>query len=309
MKGVYRKCSVEELRAKLAIFKRLQSVGLDAKIRFTEKIIDMGLVHGKSAVMFSGGKDSTVLLDILLKKKPEILIIHNDTTLGTPELLRFIREQTRGHNYVETTAEDPIKMWQATGYWPIFGKRSHNQYKKIIPGLRVSPVQCCYQLKEKYSNRILKDNKIRIVFWGNRAGESQRRRLTFLDNGYLFKAIKYPWMQCYPLQHWSAVDIQTYLEEQKIERPIEVSMETGCLACATDITFYPNNLSRLYLTNRIMWEKYMRAGFADQILKIKQSKEKPDDVIKYKPALLLRVRTGKRTHQNRLCATITEEVR
>jgi 3'-phosphoadenosine 5'-phosphosulfate sulfotransferase (PAPS reductase)/FAD synthetase len=265
------------------------SLTYEQKIKMTNIIIAKALKHGKPALLFSGGKDSAVLLDLVLKQAPRILVLHNDTTIGSPENLKFIRRYTRGLNYRETTADDPFAMWTRTGYYPILGKRTFTAYKRRHPELQASPVQCCYQLKEKYANRILKEEKIEILLWGNRATESDRRKLTYCDNGFIFKPKKYSWHQGYPLQVWTSEDIKKHITEKVKYYPIQKNYESGCLCCATDIKYYPNNLSRLFQNDRKLFDKAILAGFGRQILLLKGIPGTPEKNLKENPEVFLKV--------------------
>lgn len=291
MKGVYRRTSPSETKKRLSELKELQSLPLNEKISISIQIINKSLKLGKSCLLYSGGKDSSVLLKLLLEIDKNILIMHNDTTLGDQQYIDFIRKMTTGLNYIETTASDPVKMWKEKGYYPILSKRGFTKYKKLHNNLRVSPVQCCYQLKEMYCNKVLRDKEIEVVFWGNRAGESNRRKLTFVDNGFLFKPKKYSWYQSYPLQHWTDDDVLTFLKKEFPEYPISKSFEQGCLCCGTDITFKKNTLVRLFMNDREKWEYYMKNGFAEQIAilnGLKTDKEILYRIIKDAPQLLFR---------------------
>lgn len=299
MKGVYARASGDQIATRQAILDGLQGRPLAEKIAVSSRIITAALGIGKPALLYSGGRDSTVLLDLVAKQSPDILVIHNNTTLGDPALAgwvqSFVNRTYPGADYRETVADDPIAMWQERGYFPLLSKRGFTAYKMRDPHLRISPVQCCYQLKEKKSNAILNAEETAVVFWGNRAAESMRRRLTFIDNGYLFKPKKYRWHQAYPLQHFTGDDITAYLGDHVKNYPASgAAFETGCLCCGTDITFWPNNLGRLYQRDRPRWEYFMRAGFAEQIAKMKGLPGDPEEIISTRPELLLCVNTRKR---------------
>jgi 3'-phosphoadenosine 5'-phosphosulfate sulfotransferase (PAPS reductase)/FAD synthetase len=300
MKGIYRKNSAAESRRKLKILKELQSCPLIEKIKIANKIIDKSLQLGKPAILYSGGRDSTVLLHLLLQHDRDILVIHNNTTLGDPALLEYVRGATSGLNYIETTAVEPVRMWKEKGYYPILSKRGFTAYKKRIPGLQVSAVQCCYQLKEMHANHVLKSQKIQVIFWGNRAGESNRRKFSFIDNGFLFKPKKYIWHQSYPLQHFIKQDIESYLKKNVPGFPLQKTFESGCLCCATDITYRDNNLTRLFHRDRELWEFYMANGFAKEIMRIKGYSNVTEKeicrVIKKAPEFLLCIK-GKKNGQ------------
>lgn len=73
---------------------QMQSLPLSAKIRMTENRI-RGWVdeYGVDGVYvsFSGGKDSTVLLDIVRKLYPSVKAVFVDTGLEYPEIRDFVR--------------------------------------------------------------------------------------------------------------------------------------------------------------------------------------------------------------------------
>lgn len=74
--------------------KMRQSMCLDDKIRFTERRIHEWVKQfGEDGVYvsFSGGKDSTVLLDICRKLYPNIKAMYVDTGLEYPEIKQFVK--------------------------------------------------------------------------------------------------------------------------------------------------------------------------------------------------------------------------
>ena len=100
---------------------------LERKIRVTQAKIIEWYHHygGKVAVSFSGGKDSTVLLDLARRAFPDIPAVFVDTGLEYPEIREFVktvpnvtwlrlsrRFQGRG------TARSLCKAWQPVGAVP-----------------------------------------------------------------------------------------------------------------------------------------------------------------------------------------------
>lgn len=71
--------------------KELQSLSLDRKIMITQsKIIEWyNHFNGNVYISFSGGKDSTVLLDITRKIFPDIPAVFSNTGLEYPEVRKF----------------------------------------------------------------------------------------------------------------------------------------------------------------------------------------------------------------------------
>jgi 3'-phosphoadenosine 5'-phosphosulfate sulfotransferase (PAPS reductase)/FAD synthetase len=247
---------------------------------------------GPACVLYSGGKDSTITLRLALEQDPGVLVMHNNTTLGSDATIEWIRKTTEGLNYIETTPDEaPVEMWQTRGHWPILGKRTHTEVKRNTPGLNCSPVQCCYHLKEKPANRVLTKQGIKAVIWGNRAGESMRRRMSFVDSGFLFKPKKYTWHQAYPIQHWTGDDVKEWLEENAPDFPVHKSTESGCMVCATDLRHTPNNLMRLHQQDPEKWRDLMESGMGAEIAKINGlDPSKIDQILDEAPEALLRAR-------------------
>ena len=80
--------SVEELE-------KLQALPLEQKIRITVTRIIEWYQHynGMVYVAFSGGKDSTVLLDIVRRIYPDVPAVFSDTGLEFPEVRQFAMSQ------------------------------------------------------------------------------------------------------------------------------------------------------------------------------------------------------------------------
>lgn len=72
-----------------------QSLPLNVKILMTQERIRQWVRYfGEDGVYvsFSGGKDSTVLLDIVRKMYPDVKAVFSNTGLEYPEIQRFVRE-------------------------------------------------------------------------------------------------------------------------------------------------------------------------------------------------------------------------
>ena len=73
--------------------KMLQDLPLDIKILKTKQRIREYYNHfnGNVYISFSGGKDSTVLLDIVRQEYPDVKAVYVDTGLEFPEIKQFVK--------------------------------------------------------------------------------------------------------------------------------------------------------------------------------------------------------------------------
>ncbi len=101
--------------------KELQSLSLDRKIMITQSRIIEWYNHfnGNVYISFSGGKDSTVLLDIARKIFPDIPAVFSNTGLEYPEVRKFAKSfENADVVYPQMSFFDVIKTY---GY-PIISK-------------------------------------------------------------------------------------------------------------------------------------------------------------------------------------------
>jgi len=106
--------------------RELQALPLERKIQITQtRIIEWYLRYeGKVYISFSGGKDSTVLLDLARRAFPDIPAIYVNTGLEYPEIRKFALEQK---NVTEIRPR-----WGRAGKW--HGKKKDDivLFKQVI---------------------------------------------------------------------------------------------------------------------------------------------------------------------------------
>lgn len=81
--------TIDELRER-------QQWSLSQKIDHSLGVIDQFLSRCGAYVAFSGGKDSTVLLDLCRIIKPDIKAVFCNTGNEYPEIVKFVRELQLG---------------------------------------------------------------------------------------------------------------------------------------------------------------------------------------------------------------------
>lgn len=107
--------------------KMLQALPLDVKIRKTQQRIREWVEHyGEDGVYvsFSGGKDSTVLLDIVRKMYPGIEAVFVNTGLEYPEIVEFVKQH---ENVTILRPKKNFKQVLTECGYPVISKNiSHN---------------------------------------------------------------------------------------------------------------------------------------------------------------------------------------
>lgn len=153
-------------------------------------------------VLFSGGRDSLVALDLVRRAcrlaGKEAIAIHADTTIGLPGSLRYVRQICRSLKVRLIVTQPEVTFFK-------LAKR------KGFP--RFDARWCCYELKVNPIRNVLrKEVGNKIVFDGVRAEESrQRSSLAQLSLHKRFKC----WV-FHPILYWKKQHVLAYLERHHL---------------------------------------------------------------------------------------------
>lgn len=229
----------------------LQALPLDVKIEKTKLRIREWYEYwgGDVYVSFSGGKDSTVLLDIARELYQDIPGVFADTGLEYPEVRAFAKNQKNilvlrpNMNFKEvlTKCGYPIiskEVAQIVREARIGLKRNDGSYKYRIMKIRGEMLnneggksiynykkyeflleapfkigeQCCTQMKKIPFKKYEKITGRKAII-GTMAEESRLRKQSWLKYGC--NAFGKKRISCNPLSFWTNNDILTYLHELK----------------------------------------------------------------------------------------------
>ena len=226
--------------------KFLQSQTLDRKIRLTQtRIAEWYLkFDGKVYVSFSGGKDSTVLLDLARRMYPDIKAVFVNTGLEYPEIVEFVKtfenveilrpkktfrqvlneygypvigkEIAHSLKYIQKKDDSKSCIHYTKRFNGVFenkdgGKSRYNceKYKYLIDAPFKISDMCCNIMKKKPVHEYAKKNNLKPIL-GTMANESQLREQHWLKSGCNAFDNNNPVSN--PISFWTEQDVLHYLK-------------------------------------------------------------------------------------------------
>jgi len=226
--------------------KIMQAWPLERKVQVTQtRIIEWYMRWGGQVYLsFSGGKDSTVLLDLARRCYPDIEAVYVDTGLEFPEVRSFALSKenvtvlrpamrfdevvrTYGWCYPSKDVARTLRYAQKGSPWALlrlqglnadgtpskYRREHYSQWAYLKDGpVRISDA-CCEIMKERPLDAHAKaTGKHGIV--GTMAAESYRRRQAWLQTGCNLFDSKRPISK--PMSFWTEQDVLRYLRDFKL---------------------------------------------------------------------------------------------
>jgi len=258
----------------------------------------------RSYVSFSGGKDSTVLLDLCFRTldemdidRKELAVVFADTGLEYPEIRDFVKtfgdvvtwvkpkmnfktvldkygypvvskEQSRYIYDVRNTKSDKLRKLRLEGGVKGAFKIS-NKWKYLLDSnFKISGV-CCDKTKKEPMKTFTKQTG-RLPIIGTMADESRLRLQSYTQNGCNGFEMKSP--QSRPIMFWNEKDIWEYIKEHNIKYSSIYDTgvkRTGCIFCMFGVHLekQPNRFQRLQISHPKQYKYCMENLGLREILK------------------------------------------
>ena len=215
--------------------------------------------HGRVYVAFSGGKDSTVLLDLVRSEYPDVPAMFADTGLEYPEIRQFVKtipnvtwvkpkmnfrevverygypvvskEQSQFIRQYRTAKSEKTKEIRLRGNKWGRGKISKKWRYLIDAPFKISE-QCCDKIKKEPIKTYEKETG-EAPLLAIMASESHLRKQSYLKYGCNAFDLVRPLSN--PMAFWLEPDIWGYIKKNKIPYSSIYDMgwdRTGCMWCA-----------------------------------------------------------------------------
>lgn len=269
-----------------AFLKQKQFLPLNSKVILTKRRIKefYEKLDGKVYISFSGGKDSTVLLDLVWNIYPDVPAIFVDTGLEYPEIRDFVKEfdvkwlkphmtfkkvlDTEGIPVVSKRVarmlrdlQNPTPNNKASRNLYLTGKKRNGEngsnsfmlpkkWEKLIDAPFKISEKCCDILKKKPIKEYEKKDKLK-PFIGMMASDSYARTAVYLKKGCNSFSGR---IQSNPLGFWTDESIWKYLKNYNKPYCKVYDMgcdRTGCMFCLFGVHLEkePNRFQRMAITH------------------------------------------------------------
>lgn len=270
----------------------LQSLSLKKKIELSEEFITHLLFeHKHPIVAWSGGRDSTAMLSLILRQNPNVDVAWVNTGVEFPECVKFIKHITNDWGINLHVAKPEGVFWEITEKygWPMLGKggsgywwsradRLEQQGKtklaKATRDARISAA-CCRILKEQPMKKLCRSLKVDCVIVGNLVSESRQRFLTWAQRGQCYFSERENRCTAWPIAWWTHEDILEYHVITNLPHSPIYDMghsRNGCWPCLMDIRFPDNKLRALRQSHPKLWQFIIvKKGLGARIIALKQA--------------------------------------
>lgn len=274
----------------LIMLQSMQEKSLKQKIKRSQKLIERVITkHKRPAVAWSGGKDSTVLLHMILQIQPNIDVVWVNTGVEFPECVHYIQEIKCYWKLNLHVAHPSTTFWQIVDKfgWPILGKGGSGGWQsranylersgkvKLAKATREAKISaaCCRLLKHNPAEKLYKELETDCLLLGNMVDESRQRYLTWSQRGDYYYVSSEGRFKAWPMAAWTEEDVWEYHSKFNIPHSTiydKGHKRNGCWPCLMDFHYNDNKLSILHQSHPKLWHfLVVEKGLGKRILALK----------------------------------------
>ena len=239
-------------------------------------IEDLYAEHGdRVALAYSGGSDSTVLLDIVYRHTPHRPpLVWTDTGMEYPGTETWIRKQARRYKatlHIARPTRTPAEQWTAQG-WPFLGKAAARVWNRTHKnfGYKLNVTACCRRLKILPGRQLIRDLGCTAQLTGQRGQQDdQVRGKKALDYGPIHYVKADKLTVANPLDGWTDTMTARYTAEARLpQHPARRrgAITIGCLYCGGGCQYTNSGIRVLRRTAPDLWHAYIVGQRAGEII-------------------------------------------
>jgi len=246
----------------------------------TRAIIEQAFRQYRPALAYSGGGDSSVLLDIVHGMGYRPPLIYTDTQMEYGTNQAFVREQAGRYGlqlHIARADITPQDCWKRYGY-PMLGKQSARIWMQKHPaskyGFKVDCSTCCRKMKIAPSRKLHHKIGCNATLTGLRGeSDSMLRGLRALKDGAICELKQDHLTQINPLNGWTDLMIKRYTVQHALTvNPQKQAghVTAGCMYCGGGAQFDNSAIRALRLASPDDWRRMVTEyGFGPIIIAIK----------------------------------------
>lgn len=222
--------------------------------------------HGPGYLAFSGGTDSTVLLDLVYRmttyRPPLVYVDAQNDYPGTCDYVRSVAARYGATIHAIRASKPLERQWTRTG-WPMLGKLRGRQWMQRNKGLgiKIDCSSCCSAMKTEPARQFAQSMGLTLALTGQRGGEDDCLRGTraWKDGAITWNKTAGIWT-ANPLTGWTATMINRYTRAHALpHHPARDAgaVTIGCIWCGGGAQYSASCYRVLRKTNPALWRKFI----------------------------------------------------